>query len=138
MRCRRLSDRGIELALTPGRPDLHATDVVVEVDVDVLQPHLAMQAARDVDQLIAQRFKQVQFSRQSLAVMVVAESVALRLIDDADLQGVLRQVGSFVVEQDCVPASEPLHRSSRLCIGIRVFGYPASWVDNIKLFNDFC
>jgi len=36
------SDRGIELAATPGSPDLQAPDVVVEVDVAVLQPHCTM------------------------------------------------------------------------------------------------
>jgi hypothetical protein len=59
-----------------------------------------MQAARDVDQLIAQRFEKVQLARQGLTVVVVAESVGLRRVDDADLQGVLRQVGSFVVSTE--------------------------------------
>src|ERR1700758_4919049 len=96
-----------------------------------------MQAARDLDQLIAQRLEKVHLPRQGLTVVVVAESLALRRVHDANLQGVLRQVGGFVVEQDGVPASEPLHRSSMPRIGIRVFGYPTAAPDNIKTFNDF-
>jgi hypothetical protein len=119
-----LSDRGIQLAVTTWRSDLPASDVVVEVDVAIFQPHLAMQPARDVDQLIAQRFEQMQPPREGLTEAVVSEVSAVRRVDDGDLQGVLVQVGRLVVEQDRIPASKPLHRSSRPCIGIRVFGYP--------------
>jgi hypothetical protein len=55
-----------------------------------------MQPARDIDELAAQRFKQVQPPRQRLMKAVEPEPIAVRRIDDRDLQGSLVQVVSLV------------------------------------------
>jgi hypothetical protein len=64
-----------------------------------------MNFPRDLGELVPQRFEQMQPPRERLAKSVEAKPIAVRRVDDGDLQGVLMKVVGLVVEQDRVPAS---------------------------------
>jgi 1-acyl-sn-glycerol-3-phosphate acyltransferase len=49
-------------------------------------------------------------------------------VDDRDLQRVLPQVGRLVVQENCVPAAEPLHHRQLTPGGQDAFGFGQCWV----------
>ena len=59
-----LADDGVELSTAAGRRHLHPPQVVIQVDLAVLQPHRMVQPPGDVDELVAQRFQQMQPTEQ--------------------------------------------------------------------------
>lgn len=58
------ADDLVELSSTAGGGHLHPSDVVVEINVTVLQPHRMMHVPRDVLQLVAERFQQMKSAEQ--------------------------------------------------------------------------
>src|ERR1700684_4108743 len=82
-RGRHLADDGVELAAPTGCGYLHPVQMVVQVDIAVLQPHRMVQPPGDVNELVAQRFQQMQTPAKMAAEVVEAEvSVVARRSDD--------------------------------------------------------
>src|ERR1700733_8434524 len=88
--------------------------MIVKVDIAVLQPHRMMQPPGDVNELVAQRFQQMQTPAKVAAEVIEAEvCVAARRIDDRHLKRVRVQVGRLAVKQHGVHAVESFHAHLR-------------------------
>jgi len=71
-----------------GGPHPDPPQVVVQVDFAVLQPHRTMQLERDVNELVAQRFQQVQPAAQRAAKQIKAEvTLEVSGVNDGNLEG---------------------------------------------------
>src|SRR5271155_3088386 len=98
--------------------------MVVQVDIAVLQPHRMVQPPGDVNELVAQRFQQMQTPAKVVPEGVEAKLAVAAGVDDRHLQRVRVQVGRLAVKQHGVHAVESFHAHLRADVFMQA---PTRW-----------
>ena len=115
-----LTDDPVELPPAARRGDLYPPQVVIQVDLAVFLPHRMMQLPRDVDELVAQRFQQMQPAAHVVPEHLETElAVEVGRVDDRHLQRVRVQVRRLAVEQHGVHTVESFHAPPAFCSIVR-------------------
>ena len=105
-----LTDQVVELTPAARLGYDSPSDVVVQVDLDVVQPHRVMHFPGRLDQLPSERRQGAQPLIEQFANLPEIEAARhLGDIEDADLEGVHVDPGRLKVEQQGVDAVESLH-----------------------------
>jgi hypothetical protein len=119
-----LSDDLVEFPPPAGGGYFHSPQVIVKVNFAVLQPHGVMQPPGNVDKQVAKWVEQVQSIAEGAPEQIEVElTLVVRRVYDCDLQRVRVQVGRLAIQQHCIHAVEPLHRTParRMAHSIRMF-----------------